>query len=267
MRKKLRLTIVLVTALCVTILLTPFQLIGLAGVPWLSRHVPVLYHKIIAWLFGVRITLDGALYPNRPLMIVANHVSWLDIVILSSIAPLSFVAKAEMATWPLFGQLAWMQRTIFVKRQERRRSAEQANQIAERLGERDTMVLFPEGTTSDGHAMLPFKTTLFEAARLALADAHEEHAVIQPVAIDYTRLHGLPLARQFRQHVAWPGDVGLGEHFLPLVATGALDVIVHLGEPIAFTAQSNRKVVAAQCQDAIRRMLNGAALDSAQADR
>ena len=114
MRKNLRLTFVLVTALCVTILLTPLQLIGLAGVPWLSRHVPVLYHKIIAWLFGVRITLDGALCPNRPLMIVANHVSWLDIVILSSIAPLSFVAKAEMATWPLFGQLAWMQRTIFV---------------------------------------------------------------------------------------------------------------------------------------------------------
>lgn len=250
-----RLVVVLLLAGLWILLLTPFQLLGLIGVKPLARWVPVLFHRGLIWMFGIRIRMDGHVAKAKPLMIVSNHVSWLDIVVLSTIGPVSFVAKSEMAVWPLFGQLAKLQRTIFVKRQERRRSGEQANEIADRLSQKDTIVLFPEGTTSDGHILWPFKTALFEAARFAVVASGEESAYIQPIAIEYTRLHGIAMGRQWRQQVAWPGDIGLGENFLPLVKKGALDVVIHCGEPILFTASSNRKVIAAEARASLREKL------------
>lgn len=262
MTGKARLVVVLSLAVLTVFVLLPFQLLGILMWPWLAGRVPILFHKILTWLIGVRIHTSGKMSGSRPLLIVSNHVSWLDIPVLSTLGPLSFVAKAEMAGWPFFGQLAWLQRTIFVKREARRRSGDQANAIADRLSAKDIIVLFPEGTTSDGHQMVPFKTPLFEAARFALVTSDQDHAVVQPVAIDYTRLHGLPLGRQWRQRVAWPGEVGLGEHLLPLIEKGALDVTVHFGEPILFTAQSKRKEVAAQARASIRAMLGTEPLDS-----
>ena len=254
---------VLILAGLWVLLLIPFQLIGVFFFLPLAKWVPVIFHRGLCKIFGVRVHLDGQLVKTKPLMIVANHLSWLDIVLLSTLAPVSFVAKADMASWPLFGQLAWLQRTIFVKREERRRSGEQANEIAERLSARDTIVLFPEGTTSDGHTMVAFKTPLFEAARFALVASGEERAFIQPIAIDYTHIHGIAIGRQWMQQVAWPGDVSLGEHFLPLIKKGALDVTLHCGQPIIFTAESNRKEIAAQARRSLHALLGKAPLDSA----
>lgn len=259
---KTRLVFVLLLAVLALLVLLPFQIIGLLVWPGLAGWVPVVFHRILLKLFGVRVHMTGSLTGARPHMIVANHVSWLDIPVLSAIEPLSFVAKADMASWPLFGRLAKLQRTIFIKREVRRSSGQQANDIADRLSAKDTIVLFPEGTTSDGNLLYPFKTPLFEAARYALVTSKQDHAVIQPVAIEYAKLHGLPISRQWRQLVAWPGEVGLAEHFLPLVAGGALDVTLHFGEPILFTAESKRKIVAAQARANIRAMLTGEALDS-----
>jgi len=123
-------------------------------------------------------------------------------------------------------------------------------------------VRIPEGTTSDGHELCPFKTPLFEAARFAVVASDHDHALIQPVALDYSHLHGLPIARQWRQHIAWPGDVGLAESLLPLIRKGALDVTIHCGEPIIFTADSKRKIVAQQSRQSIRALLGKASLDS-----
>lgn len=252
---QLRLIFALLVAGLTVVVLLPFQLLGLLVWPGLARCVPIVFHKVALFVIGVRVELVGEPASTRPLMIVSNHVSWLDVLVLSSILPVSFVAKSEMKSWPILGQLAWLQRTIFVKRDDRQRSGDQANEIAERLSTKDAIVLFPEGTTSDGHGLYPFKTTLFEAARFALVASDQDHAVIQPVALNYNRLHGLPLGRQWRQKVAWPGDVGIGEHLAPLVKDGALDVAVHFGDPIFFTAESKRKLVAAEAQASIIKML------------
>ena len=267
LRQRARLILILPLALLTVFTLLPFQLLGLVLVTPLARWVPYLFHRIIAFLFDVRIEIEGELSRSRPLMLVANHVSWLDIIVLSAVAPVSFIAKAEMRTWPLFGQLAWLQRTIFVRREQRRQSANQANEIAERLSAHDIIVLFPEGTTTDGHQLAPFKTTLFEAARLAVQSSDVEEAVVQPVALVYDRIHGLPMGRLWRQHVAWPGAVGLGEHFLPLIATGALNVRVIMGDPIMLKAESKRKIVSARCVEAIRTMSRRPPLDSAVGER
>jgi len=251
----LRLIVVIACALIWLLLLAPFQLFGLAFYTPLARVVPVLFHKGVLLLFGVRVHLMGSVTPNRPLMFVCNHVSWLDIVVLSSVVPVSFVAKAEMASWPLLGWLAKIQRTIFVVREARRSSGQQADQIAERLAAHEIMILFPEATTTDGNALAPFKTPLFEAAKRAIHRADLDHATIQPVALDYTRLAGLPIGRADRPHVAWPGEVGLAESLIPLVRSGALDVHVHLGSPVLMYEDSNRKHVAAETGKAIRDML------------
>ena len=255
MRGTLRLALVFFAAAVLTLLLLPFQLLGKYVYQPIAAWIPFFYHKAICWLFGVRVRVNGSIPKKGPLLVVSNHISWLDIVILSAVGPHSFVAKAEMATWPIFGQLAWLQRTIFVKRQERRQSGKQVHEIAVRLNRGDIIVLYPEGTTSDGHELLPFKTPLFEAARRNSMDNGIDETIVLPVAIDYSHLHGLPIGRQWRQHVAWPGDVGLGEHFLPLVEKGALDVVVHVGQPIRFDRDMNRKVVSAQCAGQIRSML------------
>lgn len=237
------------------LVLTPLQLLGIYLIPPLARIIPVFFHRCILKLFGVKLHIEGNLEKGRPLLIAANHLSWLDIVVMSAVAPVSFVAKIEMAKWPLFGQLAWLQRTIFVQRQERRKSAEQASEIANRMAKRETMVLFPEATTTDGLRLIPFKTALFEAVKLALIESKVEEAYVQPVAICYTHLHGLRLGLADMPHVAWPGEVGIGEHLLPLVGKGALDVTVRIGPSIVFTKDSHRKVVAATAQNTIRELI------------
>ena len=204
---------------------------------------------------GVRVHLDGNLAADRPLLIVANHISWLDIPVLSTVAPLSFVAKAEMASWPLFGWMAKMQRTVFVARDERRRAGIQAGEIAARLAALETIVLFPEGTTGDANALLPFKTPLFEAAKIALAETGLDHAHIQPVALHYSRLHGLPIGRADRPHVAWPGEIGLAESLLPIVRAGGLDVVLRFCEPLRVDRDLDRKAVATMARAAIRAKL------------
>ncbi|MEE9313988.1 MAG: lysophospholipid acyltransferase family protein [Rhizobiaceae bacterium] len=255
----LRFGLVVLAVFLILLILLPLHLIALLfaklGWTWLAGLLPVIFHRVVLLLFGVRLTIDGRLAKGRPLLLVSNHVSWLDIIVLAAVAPLSFVAKAEMASWPIFGALAKLQRTVFIKREARRKAGEQASDIANRMSAREIMVLFPEGTTSDGHGLLPFKTPLFEAAKMALANSPVEEAIVQPVAIDYTHLHGLPLGRALQRHVAWPGEIGLGESLIPLVREGALDVTVHVGEPIALTESSNRKVIAAQAENSIRKML------------
>ena len=255
----LRIAFVFLSIAMILLLLLPFHLLtlALAKFGWSNSAgwLPLLFHKILLFLFGVRLTLEGRLSKNRPLLIVSNHVSWLDIIVLGAVAPLSFVAKAEMANWPVFGILAKLQRTVFIKREDRRQAGQQASEIAERMTAREIMVLFPEGTTSDGHQLLPFKTPLFEAAKLALISSPVEKAVVQPLAINYTRLHGMSLGRAKRSHVAWPGEIGLGESVIPVIREGALDVTVHVGEPIQLTKDSKRKIISAAAEKSIHSMM------------
>ena len=255
----IRLVLIILGLIIVLVLVVPFQLVALIaarfGFPKLAGYLPFAFHRIVLKLVGIRLTVDGDLPKHRPLLIVSNHVSWLDIVVLGAVTPLSFVAKSEMLSWPLFGKMAQLQRTVFIQREQRRQSAHQANAIADRMTEKEIMVLFPEGTTTDGNTLFPFKTPLFEAARFALIASPVEEALVQPVAINYSHIHGLPIGRAERTHVAWPGDLGLGESLIPILKKGALDVTVHLGKPIAFTEQSKRKIVSAEASAAISAML------------
>lgn len=235
-------------------LVTPFlalaQLLALRGL-FSPDIIPRLWHRLILKCLGLRVRVSGSLSAHRPLLVASNHISWADIMVLGAKADVRFIAKAEVAGWPGMGTIARLNRTVFVEREQRRKSGEQASEIAQRLIDGDALVLFPEGTTADGNFLMPFKSTLFGAARLAL-DAGAESVYIQPVALSYTRLHGLPLGRYRRLFLSWTGDVGLLPSLLEMLSQRAIDAELHFGEPVIFTPKSSRKDVAREVENSIR---------------
>jgi 1-acyl-sn-glycerol-3-phosphate acyltransferase len=238
----------------VTLVLIPFQWIAVTFRLPARRRIPVFYHRIVCALLDVRVTVVGTRLEERPLLIVSNHVSWLDISVISSVTPVVFIAKQEVAGWPLFGLLAKLQRSVFVDRNQRHKTRDVNAEIGQRLAEGDPVLLFGEGTSSDGNRVLPFRTALIGAARDALAAAGQGRRVwLQPLSIAYTSLHGFPLGRQHRPIVAWYGDFALGSHLIGVLRRGAIDVVLTWGEPIAFDEASDRKVVARALEASVRR--------------
>lgn len=252
---RLRPFLVLAPLVLLTLVLIPVQMLAVRFNWTLAHRLPMAFHRAAGRALGVRVTVRGKPETARPLLFASNHVSWLDIVVLGSLQPLSFIAKSEVATWPLFGTLARLQRTVFVERERRARTGDQAAAIAERLSNGDAMVLFAEGTTGDGNQILPFRSALVGAARAALDAGGHSHVMVQPVAIAYTRLHGLPIGRLWRPHVAWIGDLELPPHLLAIAREGGLDVTVSFGEPIAFDRDGDRKRVTAGAEASVRTLL------------
>jgi 1-acyl-sn-glycerol-3-phosphate acyltransferase len=239
-----RFSITILLATLSLLALLPFHLVAVAVGGPNAGAVTMRWHRIALFLMGVRVTVRGTLAPGRPLLLLSNHMSWLDIPVLASQAPLSFIAKKEVASWPVIGWLAKLQRSVFVDRERRHRTGHVADEVAGRLARGDIIVLFAEGTSSDGNSVLPFRSALIGAAHRALDG--ERSATVQPVALAYTRMQGLPLGRQHRTKVAWFGDMDLAPHLKAVLSSGAIDVEVVFGPPHDLTSQSDRKVVAGE---------------------
>jgi 1-acyl-sn-glycerol-3-phosphate acyltransferase len=236
-----------------TVLLMPAQAISVYF-GWPSRRrIPVKYHRLLCKLLGVRVHGLGSCAQRRPLLIVANHSSWLDIVIISAAAPVVFVAKREVAKWPFFGLLAKLQRSIFVDRQRRHKTGEVNAEIARRLLDGDPVVLFGEGTSSDGNRVLPFRTALIGAAHTALSAADVGHVSVQPLSLAYVGRQGMPLGREERRQLAWYGGIDLWPHLMDVLRCGAIDVILTWGEPVAYDADTDRKQIAGAMENTVRR--------------
>jgi 1-acyl-sn-glycerol-3-phosphate acyltransferase len=231
----------------------PLQLLAIRFGWRLAGWIPVIFHRLFLRMFGLRIEVRGSLARSAPVLVLSNHVSWLDISVIGSLAPLSFVAKSEVAGWPVVSWFAKLQRTVFIDRMRRTHTAQVNAAVGRRLAAGDVIVLFPEGTSSDGNRVLPFRASLVGAARAALADPTLDRLFLQPLAITYTRRSGLPLGRRERPEVAWYGDMDLAPHLAGFLRGGALDARVTFGEPIAFDAATDRKRATATAEDAVRR--------------
>ena len=235
----------------VTFALLPVQWIAIKLRLPQRRTLPNRYHRFVCRLFGIRISVVGA--PLRGSVLMAtNHTGWLDIPILSAVWPVSFVAKAEVNRWPFFGTLARMQRSVFVRR-ERAQSLANRETIHRRLLEGDALVIFPEGTSSDGNRVLPFRSALLSVAEIALEDRQGRVPVpVQPVSVAYTALHGIPMGRENRPFFAWYGDMELVPHFWEALKTGPIDVVVEFHPVVALNEFQGRKQLAARCEVAVR---------------
>ena len=261
MIKKLRIFLALFYVVVCSLVLVPLQILSMKTGLWPETVLLKIWHSMILRALGLRVHVKGAIARERPLLVVANHISWTDIMVLASFVDVKFIARADMEGWPLIGMLSKLQRTVFIERDRKRTSGDQASEIARRMAKGDAMVLFAEGSTSDGNLVLPFKSTLFGAASMAISEGAADQVFIQPVAIVYTRLHGVPMGRRHRPIAAWIGDQDLMPHLKVLLAEGALDAEVHFGEPVPFSKGSNRKETARMMEARVREMVRAALAD------
>ncbi|MDK9695885.1 MAG: 1-acyl-sn-glycerol-3-phosphate acyltransferase [Siculibacillus sp.] len=253
--RRLAAGLALVKLAALTIVALPVQMLAVRGHPGLAKRLPVWWHRRALEALAVRIEVKGTPITDRPLLVTPNHSSWLDIPVIASLMPISFVAKAEVAEWPLFGLFAKLQRTVFVDRTRRTATGSAATELGTRLSEGDCMVLFPEGTSWRGDEVLPFRSALLGAARSAILHGGHERVWVQPMTIAYKRLGGLPIGRAERARVGWYGDTELSGHLWGIFLAGGLDVEVIWGEALPYDETTDRKKLAATLEAAVRRDL------------
>jgi 1-acyl-sn-glycerol-3-phosphate acyltransferase len=213
--------------------------------------IAVNYYRVLIWLLRIRVRVIGEPVRDRAVLFVSNHVSWADILVIGSLAPVAFVSKSEVADWPLVGTAARLQRTVFVDRSRRQQTGDAIAEMVKRLASGVPVVLFAEGTSSDGNRVLPFRSALVGAVKEAGGRA-ESGILIQPMSICYTGLHGIPMGRQHRPLVAWYGDLDFLPHFKAFIARGAVDAVVSYGEPVAADGTADRKAMAKSLEGAVR---------------
>ncbi len=231
-----------------TVALVPIQYVATRLRLPLARRLPRFYHRTTCRLLGIRLEIAGQRSRRRPTLFVANHSSYLDISIYGALIGGSFVAKQEIADWPLFGLLAKLQRSIFVDRTATRDAREQMARIHRRLQSRGNLILFPEGTSSDGNRVLPFKSALLAAAEQPVRG---KPLTVQPVAIAYTHLDGIPIGNHLRPMFAWYGDMDLLPHLWQFAGLGRLTVTVTFGAPVSAADFASRKDLTAHLFDAV----------------
>jgi 1-acyl-sn-glycerol-3-phosphate acyltransferase len=234
-----------------------------------SRWGPasVGYYRFLCRLLRIRVRVDGAPVTGTPVLIVSNHVSWADIVVLGAIAPMVFVAKRDVSGWPLIGAAARVQKVVFVDRQRRQQTGNAVNEIAARLSEGHPVVLFAEGTSSDGNRVLPFRTALIGAAAAARDGTSVADLVLQPLSICYPGLGGLPMRRAERPRVAWYGDLDFLPHLKDFIRRNDVDAVVSFGPPVDMAADHDRKATARALEQAVRRMTVGVLRGRALAEK
>lgn len=229
--------------------------------PWLAacftlryqrgqQLVPQVFHRAMSRVLGLNVVVRGSHSSFRPLFLVSNHTSWLDIIVITSFLPVIFVAKQEVSSWPFFGWLAQLQRSIFVNREKKQDVHRPIGLIADALLSGEVVALFPEGTSTDGTDISPFRSALVGAVHETLRRATElPEVTIQPLAITYVGANG-KLAVWARED-----ETAFFPHLLQVAALHQIDVRLTWGEPITADTNSNRKELTRQLEAAVRRLV------------
>lgn len=221
-----------------------------------SGAIPMLWHRAISRSLGVRSSVIGEVETGSVLYVL-NHLSWLDIPVVGSHLQGAFVAKSEVGSMGMVGFLADIQRTIYVERDRRHRTADQADEISKRLRAGENVILFPEGTSNDGVRILPFKSSLFSVVEGEGAEALR----IQPLTLAYTHINGLPITRNRLIELAWIGDMDLAPHAFDCMRLGRIEARLLAHAPVRRADFPDRKALSRHCQaviaDGYRRLLRG----------
>jgi 1-acyl-sn-glycerol-3-phosphate acyltransferase len=230
-----------------TFLMLPVQMVLVALRLRAASRFPRFYHRGVCRIIGIELKVRGEQAPGKPMLFVANHASYLDITVLGALIRGSFIAKAEVADWPFFGLLAKLQRTVFIERRGAH-AAKQRDEIARRLEAGDDLILFPEGTSSDGNRILPFKSALFSVAE---REVNGRPLTVQPVSIAYLKLDGLPIGREWRPKIAWYGDMNMMSHAWTVFTLGKLTVEVGFHAPLDLAALAQPALTGALLEGAL----------------
>lgn len=236
----------LIIFLLLTLALLPFQFIIVFFIKNYAYIIPYFYHKICLRIFGIKIKTFGKVSINFPILIISNHASYLDIIILGSIFKTSFIAKKEISKWPLLGILAKLQNTIFI---DRRVSSlkNQENQIIKHLNEKKNLVIFPEGTSSDGNRVLPFKSSLFNIFEKNL----NSKILVQTITIVYKKINGIPMNRIERKNITWHSNMDLIPNIFNVLKKLSIEVEVIFNDEFLPSKEYDRKKLALHCWEKI----------------
>jgi 1-acyl-sn-glycerol-3-phosphate acyltransferase len=232
----------LISILVWTLISIPIQAVLLLLPGRAKIAFPKVYWRTLCRLIGLRIQVVGEAARDRPVLFVSNHSSWLDIPVLGAVLEACFVAKTEVGTWPVIRTVARLGRTVFVSR-NRTSTKGEAEALREKMAAGDSIILFPEGTTSDGGRVLPFRS-----AFLSVADGAR---IVQPVSVVFDRLGGLPACRRDRPLFAWYGDTDIFTHFWRLARRANARATVVLHAPLDPAAYPDRKSLTAACSEVV----------------
>jgi 1-acyl-sn-glycerol-3-phosphate acyltransferase len=178
---------------------------------------------------GVALEASGTPQPG-PVLLVANHVSWLDIVAIDAVVPARFVSKAEIRHWPVLGWMVACGGTLFIERERARDAVRVVHHMAEALRASEIVAVFPEGTTSDGRAVLPFHANLLQAAIVT-------EAPVQPVVLRFADAHG-----DFSPSVEYLGETTLIDSLLRVLWADGLRAVVRVLPPVESAGQQRREL-------------------------
>lgn len=236
------------------VLLVPVQfVITRLGLYW---SLPArLFHKVGCRFLGLRVRTIGRPLQNQPVLMLANHISWTDIIAIGSVADVTFVAKTGVRNTFFVGFMASLQRTLFVDYNRRTDAKRTSAEMARRLAANSPVLLFAEGHRDLGTHVQPFRSALVGAAQAAMEEGGAKNVAIQPVTIAYTHLQGLPVSRTERSGISGMNARGFKAVVANLLQSGVKDVTVAFGTPIPLGPDSDRKVVTRQAEVAVRRML------------
>ena len=205
---------------------------------------PMLFLRYAARVSGAKVKVVGT-HLKRDVFYISNHVSWIDILSLAGACGTAFVAKAELAKAPLVGWLADMNRTVYVKREHRMGVAGQINALKEALADNWSVTVFPEGTTTDGQSLLPFKTSM-----LSVLEPPPPGVLVQPVLLDYG-----PVA----EWIGWIGEEGgLNNSKRVLARKGTFDLTITFLEPFSPADFRGRKAISLEARKRIEEALREA---------
>ncbi|ODS01048.1 hypothetical protein AUC68_11700 [Methyloceanibacter methanicus] len=254
--KNARAFLVLATFFAFTLPLMPLQHLFVRTGSRFARTFPHWYHRQVCRIVGVRLSVDGALERQNGVLVVSNHVSWLDITVLSAVAPVSFVAKQEVSTWPFVKWLAKLQRSVFVDRERRTQTSTKANEILDRRrGRATTWSSLPKARPATATGCCPSAPHCSRQAAgrgVRKRQRGKFDIAVQTLALTYTKVYGLPLGRRGRPQVAWYGDMDLASHAWRLLGLGPLEANIRIGPPVPLDDFPDRKALARYTEDKIR---------------
>lgn len=237
-----------------TVMLMPVQAVAMVLLPRFYGFIPYYFHRWVCFIAGMQIQVRGQIPQTGANFLIANHSSYLDIIILSSLLPVSFVAKAEIAGWPLFGWLAKLQRTVFIRR-KRTEAKIHVDQVAAAIKRGQNLVVFPEGTSSDHNRVLPFKPTLLRAADTKIGG---QYVPVSPLCISFVGINSLPPGRLERPLFAWYGDMDLIPHLFRFLGLGRTQFVVEFFPVVRRDQFADHKAMAQYCHAQIAGAHNAA---------
>lgn len=211
--------------------------------------IPHLWHKGVCYIFGIRVVVSGQPIQKEQVIHVSNHLSYLDIPVIGSFLKASFVAKKDVAKWPVFGFLSKLQQTAFIDRNTAA-AAKETNSLSSMLKKGKSLIIFPEGTSTDGRDVLPFKSSIFS---IMLRD-QEQSLKIQPLTIEMKLINKkAPENQETKDLYAWHRDMDteLPTHLWRFAKSSGATISLCFHPSLQSSNFSDRKTLAKQCHEQV----------------